>query len=163
MAQDLNDYLNELAHSAVERCHARMADRRFFESVKQRIAQGEDLSSEVQQLRGVSKRDALFVVNKLIKRCDTDMQSFWTLPRASGIQSHVTYQEVAEELIPRFTATYTTKTEVGPLTVTATSLGNYTDFKVDTSRIKQADTEAALRELGHQLLLARLQQADFPG
>jgi hypothetical protein len=163
MAQDLNDYLNELAHSAVERCHARMADRRFFESVKQRIAHGEDLSSEVQQLRGVSKRDALFVVNQLIKRCDTDMQSFWTLPRTSGIQSHVTFQEVAEELIPRFNATYTTRTEVGPLTIIATSLGNYTDFKVDTSRIKQADTEAALRELGHQLLLARLQQADFPG
>ena len=158
MAQDLNDYLNEFAHSAVERCHARMADRRFFESVKQRIAQGEDLSSEIQQLRGVSKRDALFVVNQLIKRCDADMQSFWTLPRASGIQSHVTSQEVASESIPRFIARYSTNTEVGPLTVTATSLGNYTDFKVDTSSIKQSDTAAALRELGHQLLLARLQQ-----
>ena len=158
MAQDLNDYLNELAHSAIERCHARMADRRFFESVKQRIAQGEDLSSEVQQLRGVSKRDALFVVNKLIKRCDTDMQSFWTLPRASGIQSQITYQEVASELISRFTVRYSTKTEVGPLTVTATSLGNYTDFQIDTSRIKQTDTEAALREPGHHLLITRLQQ-----
>jgi len=156
MSQEVTDYFEELAHSAIERCHARVADRKFFESVKSRIARGEDLGAEIQQLRGVSKKDALFVVNKLIKRCDTDMVSYWSLPGRTTIDSAVSAEQVTGELIPRFTVSYAVQTEFGKMTVTLASQGNHTDISLDTGKIKAANRDAALRELANQLLVARM-------
>jgi hypothetical protein len=156
MSQDVTDYFEELAHSAIERCHARVADRKFFESVKARIARGEDLSEEIQQLRGVSKKDALFVVNQLIKRCDTDMVGYWSLPGRTTIESAVNAELVAGELVPRFTARYTVQTEVGKMTVTLANQGNHTDISLNASEIKAANRDTAMRELANQLLVARM-------
>jgi hypothetical protein len=158
MSQEVTDYFEELAHIAIERCHARVADRKFFESVKSRIACGEDLSAEIQQLRGVSKKDALFVVNKLIKRCDTDMVSYWTLPGRTTIDSAVSTEQVTGELMPRFTVSYAVQTEVGKMTVTLTSQGNHADISLDTSKIIAANRDTALRELANQLLVARMSE-----
>jgi hypothetical protein len=160
MSQEAIDYLKEHAATALSRCSDRVADLKFFDGVKKRLVAGEDLSGELPQLKHVSSKDAAFIVDRLKNRCYDDMVGYWAMPSNSGIASEVSYEVVATDLIPRFTAKYATKTEVGAITITASSKGNYTDFTFDTGRVKKMDTEAALRELGHQLLLARLQQTD---
>jgi hypothetical protein len=156
MSQEAIDYLKEHAATALSRCSDRVADLKFFDSVKRRLAAGEDLSGELPQLKHVIPKDAAFIVDRLKKRCYDDMVGYWTMPSNSGIDSKVTYEVVETELIPRFTAKYATKTEVGAITVTVSSKGNYTDFAFDTGRVKKMDTDAAIRELGNQLLMARL-------
>jgi hypothetical protein len=42
------------------------------------------------------------------------------------------------------------------MTVTLASQGNHTDISLDTSKIKAANRDAAMRELANQLLVARM-------
>ncbi len=156
MTPDVIDYLKEIADSAIARCHERVADRKFFVSVKRRLELGEDLSAELPQLKHVSAKKAVLIVDKLIQRCDSDMTGYWTMPNASGIQSKVSMEMQEQELIPRFTAKYSTKTEVGAVAFTVTSRGNHADFDIDTSRVKTMDKDAAVKELANQLLAAQI-------
>ena len=158
MTPDVIDYLKEIAESAIARCHERVADRKFFVSVKRRLELGEDLSAELPQLKHMSAKKAVLIVDKLIQRCDSDLTGYWAMPDASGIQSKVSMEMQEHELIPRFTAKYSTKTEVGAVAFTVTSKGNHADFDIDTSRVKTMDKDAAINELAKQLLFAKLQQ-----
>jgi hypothetical protein len=158
MSQEVIDYFNELAKTAVNRCHDRVADLKFFESVKGRLAAGEDLSGELPQLKNVKSSDAIFVVEKLIKRCYDDMAGYWDIPSSGGIDCKVTYEITDNEIIPRFSAVYSIKTDVGAVTFTLASKGNHVDLDVDTGSVKNKDTTTALREVSSLLLLARLQQ-----
>jgi hypothetical protein len=158
MSQEVIDYFNELAKTAVNRCHDRVADLKFFESVKGRLADGEDLSGELPQLKNVKSSDAIFVVDKLIKRCYDDMAGYWDIPSSGGIDCKVTYEIADNEIIPRFSAVYRIKTDVGAVTFTLTSKGNHVDLDVDTGSVKNKDTTAAMREVSSLFLLARLQQ-----
>ena len=156
MSQEVIDYFNELAKTAVNRCHDRVADLKFFESVKGRLAAGEDLSGELPQLKNVKSSDAIFVVDKLIKRCYDDMAGYWDIPSSGGIDCKVTYEIAENEIIPRFSAVYRIKTDVGAVTFTLASKGNHVDLDVDTGSVKNKDTTTALKEVNHQLLMARL-------
>ena len=158
MSQEVIDYFNELAKTAVNRCHDRVADLKFFESVKARLAAGEDLSGELPQLKNVKSSDAIFVVEKLIKRCYDDMAGYWDIPSSGGIDCKVTYEITDNEIIPRFSAVYRIKTDVGAVTFTLASKGNHVDLDVDTGSVKNKDTTTALREVSSLLLFARLQQ-----
>ena len=158
MSQEVIDYFNELAKTAVNRCHDRVADLKFFESVKARLAAGEDLSGELPQLKNVKSSDAIFVVEKLIKRCYDDMEGYWDIPSNGGIDCKVTYEITDNEIIPRFSAAYRIKTDVGAVTFTLASKGNHVDLDVDTGSVKNKDTTTALREVSSLLLFARLQQ-----
>ena len=158
MSQEVIDYFNELAKTAVNRCHDRVADLKFFESVKGRLADGEDLSGELPQLKNVKSSDAIFVVDKLIKRCYDDMAGYWDIPSSGGIDCKVTYEIAENEIIPRFSAVYRIKTDVGAVTFTLASKGNHVDLDVDTGSVKNKDTTTALREVSSLLLFARLQQ-----
>ena len=158
MSQEVIDYFNELAKTAVNRCHDRVADLKFFESVKGRLAAGEDLSGELPQLKNVKSSDAIFVVEKLIKRCYDDMAGYWDIPSSGGIDCKVTYEMADNEIIPRFSAVYRIKTDVGAVTFTLASKGNHVDLDVDTGSVKNKDTTTALREVSSLLLFARLQQ-----
>ena len=158
MSQEVIDYFNELAKTAVNRCHDRVADLKFFESVKGRLAAGEDLSGELPQLKNVKSSDAIFVVEKLIKRCYDDMAGYWDIPSSGGIDCKVTYEIAENEIIPRFSAVYRIKTDVGAVTFTLASKGNHVDLDVDTGSVKNKDTTAAMREVSSLFLLARLQQ-----
>ena len=156
MSQEVIDYFNELAKTAVNRCHDRVADLKFFESVKGRLAAGEDLSGELPQLKNVKSSDAIFVVDKLIKRCYDDMAGYWDIPSSGGIDCKVTYEIADNEIIPRFSAVYRIKTDVGAVTFTLASKGNHVDLDVDTGNVKNKDTTTALKEVSQQLLIARL-------
>ena len=156
MSQEVIDYFNELAKTAVNRCHDRVADLKFFESVKGRLAAGEDLSGELPQLKNVKSSDAIFVVEKMIKRCYDDMEGYWDIPSNGGIDCKVTYEIADSEIIPRFSAVYRIKTDVGAVTFTLASKGNHVDLDVDTGSVKNKDTTTALKEVSHQLLMARL-------
>ncbi len=158
MNTEVVDYFNELAASALSRSHDRVADRKFFESVQARLLSGEDLSPEMADFVHVSTDDALTIVEQLIHRCDNDMRDYWMLPSASSIETQVQQTTLAEELIPRFTATYTATTEFGVVTVTVASQSNHTDLNVDTSLVQIMDKERAISELASQLLVARLLQ-----
>ena len=153
MSQEVIDYFNELAKTAVNRCHDRVAVLKFFESVKGRLAAGEDLSGELPQLKNVKSSDAIFIVEKLIKRCYDDMAGYWDIPSSGGIDCKVTYEIAENEIIPRFSAVYRIKTDVGAVTFTLASKGNHVDLDVDTGSVKNKDTTTALKEVNHQLLM----------
>ena len=156
MSQAVVDYFNELAESAIERCHERMSDLKFYENVKARLLAGEDLSEELPLLKKVNQADAAFITDKLIERCWADMDGYWTLAANTGIQSKVSHELLEGELIPRFTAEYTTNTEVGEMTFTLASKGNHVDLDIDTGSVKNMDTAAALKEVAAHLLIFRL-------
>ena len=158
MSQEVIDYFNELAESAIERCHERMADLKFYENVKARLLAGEDLSEELPLLKKVNQADAAFIADKLIERCYDDMTGYWNIPSNGGIDCKVNYEINPSELIPRFAAEYIIGTEVGAVTFTLTSKGNHVDLDVDTGSVKNKDTTTVLREVSSLLLLARLQQ-----
>ena len=158
MSQEVIDYFNEHAKTAINRCHDRVADLKFFERVKGRLAAGEDLSGELPPLKNVKSSDAILVVEKLIKRCYEDMADFWKIPSSDSIQSKVSYELKDDELLPRFSAAYRIKTDVGIVTFTLASKGNHVDLDVDTGSVKDKDTTTALKEVSGLLLFARLQQ-----
>lgn len=158
MSQEVIDYFNELAKTAVNRCHDRVADLKFYEGVKGRLAAEEDLSGELPQLKYVKPSDAILVVEQLIKRCYDDMTGYWDIPSNGGIECKVSYEINPSELIPRFAVEYIIGTEVGAVTFTLTSKGNHVDLDVDTGSVKNKDTTTALREVSSLLLFARLQQ-----
>lgn len=158
MSQEVIDYFNELAESAIERCHERIADLKFLTNVKTRILAGGDLSGELPQLKQVSSKDAAFVADKMIERYLSDMVVYWTISERSGIESDVTYEMKEGELIPRFMSEYRFTTEVGAVTLTLSNQGNHVDLDIDTADVKNMDFEAAIHELSNQLLFARLKQ-----
>ena len=114
------------------------------------------MSGELPQLKNVKSSDAIFVVEKLIKRCYDDMAGYWDIPSSGGIDCKVTYEMADNEIIPRFSAAYRIKTDVGAVTFTLASKGNHVDLDVDTGSVKNKDTTTALKEVSHQLLMARL-------
>ena len=156
MSQEVIDYFNEHAKTAINRCHDRVADLKFFEGVKGRLAAGEDLSGELPKLKQVKSKDAILVVEKLIKRCYDDMAGYWEIPSSGGIECTVAYEITESEIIPRFSGAYRIKTEVGAVTFTLASKGNHVDLDVDTGSVKNKDTTTALKEVSQQLLIARL-------
>jgi hypothetical protein len=158
MSQEVIDYFKELAKTAVNRCHDRVADLKFYEGVKGRLAAGEDLSGELPQLKNVKSSDAIFVVEKLIKRCYDDMTGYWDIPSNGGIECKVSYEINPSELIPRFAAEYTIGTEVGAVTFTLTSKGNHVDLDADIGSVKQVDVDAAIKEVAQRLFFANLQK-----
>jgi hypothetical protein len=158
MGQEVIDYFNELAKTAVNRCHDRVADLKFFEAVKSRLAAGENLSSELPQLKNFKSSDAIVVVEKLIKRCYDDMEGFWGIPSSGGIDCKVTYEITDNDIIPRFSASYCIKTDVGAVTFTLNSKGNHVDLDVDIGSVKQVDVDAAIKEVAQRLFFANLQK-----
>ncbi len=157
MSQEVIDYFNELAESAIERCHERMADLKFLKNVKTRILAGEDLSGELPLLKQVSGKDAVFVADKLIERYLSDMAGYWAMPERSGIESDVTYEMKEGELIPRFTTKYRFSTEVGAVTLTLSSHGNHVDLDINTADVKNMDIDTAIKGVSQQLFFANLQ------
>ena len=156
MSQEVIDYFNELAESAIERCHQRVADLKFYQNVKARLLAGEDLSEELLQLKNVKSSDAIFVVEKLIKRCYDDMADYWAIPNNGEIECKVSYEIEGHEIIPRFSTAYRINTAVGTVTFTLASKGNHVDFDVDTGSVKPMDTASALKEIAAHLLIFRL-------
>ncbi len=156
MNQEVADYFNELASSAMSRSRDRVADRKFFEQVRVRIEAGESLTAELPQLAHLETTEVLGILDNLVKRCDSEMRDYWAIPSNSGIESEIRQELRADEVLPRITATYTATTEVGMVTVTVSSKGNRTDVQLDTSRVQNMDTARAINELASQLLVARM-------
>lgn len=156
MYQEIVHYFAKLAESAIERCHKRAADRQFFENVRERLVSGDHLSDQLPELKQVSANTAATVVDNLIRRCDTDMLSYWESVKSNAIQCRVEMQRLAGELIPRFTAEYAIATELGPVVIRAISQGNHTDIKIDSSSVDSANHNAALKEAKQQLVFAVL-------
>ena len=156
MYQEIVHYFANLAKSAIERCHKRAADRKFFENVRERLVDGDHLSDQLPELKQVSASTAASVIDNLIRRCDTDMLSYWESVKSNAIQCRVEMQRLAGELIPRFTAEYAIATELGPVVIRAISQGNHTDINIDSSSVDSANHNAALKEAKQQLVFALL-------
>ena len=108
------------------------------------------------QLAHLETAEVLGILDNLVNRCDRDMRDYWAVPNNSGIESEIWQDLQADEILPRITATYTTTTEFGMVTVTVSSKGNHTDVQLDTSRVQNLDMDRAINELASQLLVARM-------
>jgi hypothetical protein len=156
MSQEIVHYFAKLAESAIERCHKRAADRKFFENVRERLDNGDHLSDQLPELKQVSAKTAATVVDNLIRRCDTDMLSYWESVKSNAIQCRVEMQRLVGELIPRFNVEYAIATELGTVVIRAISQGNHTDINIDSSSIHSTHQDAALKEAKQQLVFAVL-------
>ena len=156
MRSVIHTFFESKAHDAMEHSYARASDLTLFKQVKQRIDLGEDLSKELPQLKKLAKKDALAVVKQLIKRCDTDLNTYWTLPDAAKVKTVVKHELFKGELIARFKAEYTFKTKLGAVVIQVHTQGQYVFVGIDTQGVKKANTELALRDVEKQLTLIAL-------
>lgn len=149
-------YFENLAESALKKSLARAADLSYFKQVKRRIESGEDLTKELPQLKKMDKRSALASIKTLIKRCDSDLTDYWSMPKAAEATTRIEHRSFKCELVPRFRADYTFQTKLGAVTINVKTLGRYVFVQADTVGVKKANVELALRDVEKQLTLAAL-------
>lgn len=149
-------YFENLAESALKKSLSRAADLSYFKQVKRRIESGEDLTKELPQLKKLDKRSALATIRTLIKRCDSDLTDYWSIPSSPKIRVNIEHRSFKAELVPRFKAVYTFKTILGSVAINALTMGRYIFVSADTTDIKKANAELALREVEKQLMIVTL-------
>lgn len=154
MTPFIQQFFERKANSALKQSLERACDLSHFKQVKIRLEAGEDLSKELPQLKKLSKKDALVAVKTLIKRCDTDLAGYWTLPKAAKAKLAVTHRSFKCELVPRFTANYLFDTKLGQINIKVTTQGKYVLISPNTKEVKKANIELALRDIEKQLSLA---------
>ena len=154
MTPFIQTFFERKANGALKQSLERACDLSHFKQVKTRLEAGEDLTKELPQLKKLSKRDALAAVKTLIKRCDTDLNEYWTLPKAAKAKLSITNKSYKGELVPRFTATYQFATKLGQVTIKVTTQGRYVFVSASTKEVKKANVELALRDIEKQLSLA---------
>ena len=150
------DFFESKAKDVLEMCAQRTCDLALFKQVKQRFESGKDLSNELPRLKLLNKRQALAVVNTLIKACNSDLDRYWALPKAAKAELMLKHQRYKGDLVPRFKARYTFKTKLGTVDITVTTQGRYIGVLANTDDIKKANTGLAFREVDKRLTLAKL-------
>jgi hypothetical protein len=156
MTPFIQTFFESKANNALKQSLERACDLSHFKQVKTRLEAGEDLSKELPQLKKLSKKDALAAVKTLIKRCDTDLAGYWTLPKAAKAKLAITHKSYKGELVPRFTANYQFETQLGLVEIKVTTQGRYVFVSPSTKDVKKANIELALRDVEKQLTLAAL-------
>jgi len=91
MTPFIQTFFERKANAALKQSLERACDLSHFKQVKTRLEAGEDLTKELPQLKKLAKKDALAVVKTLIKRCDTDLNDYWTLSKAAKAKLSVTH------------------------------------------------------------------------
>lgn len=156
MDSQIYDFFENKAKDALEKCIMRACDLALFQQVKKRIESGEDLTSELPQLKLLNKKQALAVVNTLIKSCNTDLDSYWALPKVAKAEQILKHQRIKGDLVPRFNARYTFKTKLGTVNITVATQGRYIGVLANTDDVKKTNTGLAFREVDKRLSLAKL-------
>lgn len=154
MSQFIQTFFERKARQALNQSLDRASDLSYFKQVKRRIESGEDLSKELPQLKKLTQKDAVGSLKTLIKRCDTDLDTFWHLAKAAKSKVTVKHVIFKGELAPRFKAAYEFKTALGAVIVSVKTQGNYIFVSADTTGVKKGHTEVALMEVEKQLSLA---------
>lgn len=154
MTPFIQTFFERKANGALKQSLERACDLSHFKQVKTRLEAGEDLSKELPQLKKLSKKDARAAVKTLIKRCDTDLAGYWTLPKAAKAKLAVMHKSYKGELVPRFTAHYLFATKLGQIEIKVTTQGRYVFVSPSTKDVKKANIELALRDVEKQLSLA---------
>lgn len=152
----IHAFFQRLAETALDKSLSRAADLSYFKQVKRRIESGEDLTKELPQLKKLDKKTALATIKTLIKRCDSDLTDYWSIPSSPKIRVNIQHRSFKAELVPRFKAVYTFKTVLGSVTINALTMGRYIFVSADTTDIKKANAELALREVEKQLMIVTL-------
>jgi hypothetical protein len=153
MTPFIQTFFERKANGALKQSLERACDLSHFKQVKTRLEAGEDLSRELPQLKRLSKKEVLTAVKTLIKRCDTDLNDYWTLPKAAKAKLSVTHKSYKGELVPRFTASYQFNTQLGQVEIKVTTQGRYVFVSPSTKDVKKANIELALRDIEKQLTL----------
>lgn len=154
MTPFIQTFFERKANSALKQSLERACDLSHFKQVKTRLESGEDLTKELPQLKMLTKKDALAALKALIKRCDTDLNDYWTLPKATKAKLVVTHKSYKGELVPRFTANYEFKTQLGLVEIKVTTQGRYVFVSPSAKDVKKANIELALRDVEKQLTLS---------
>ena len=154
MTPFIQTFFERKANAALKQSLERACDLSHFKQVKTRLEGGEDLTKELPQLKKLTKKDALAAVKTLIKRCDTDLNDYWTLPKAAKAKLLVTHKSYKGELVPRFTANYQFATTLGLVEIKVSTQGRYVFVSPSAKDVKKANIELALRDVEKQLSLA---------
>ena len=154
MTPFIQTFFERKANAALKQCLERACDLSHFKQVKTRLNSGEDLTKELPQLKKLPKKDAVAAVRALIKRCDTDLNDYWTLPKAAKAKLTVTHKSFKGELAPRFTAVYAFNTQLGLVEIKVTTQGRYVFVSPSAKDVKKANIELAFRDVEKRLSLA---------
>ena len=156
MSQFIQTFFERKARQALNQSLDRASDLSYFKQVKRRIESGEDLSNELPQLKKLTKKDTVGSLKTLIKRCDTDLDTYWNLAKAAKSKVTVKHESYKGELAPRFRVAYEFKTALGVVIINVKTQGNYILVSADTKDVKKGHTEVALMDVEKQLSLAGL-------
>lgn len=158
MNEFIVSFFENHAKGILGECHTRANDLHHFKQVLYRLNQGEDLSSELPQLKKLDKKTAIGAVKTLIKRCEEDMTAFWLLPNSPKIKVEVKHIYPATDLVPRFIANHTFTTPVGKVGIRVATQGNYISVQTNTKDITKPKLEEAIRSIERQITLLKVAQ-----
>jgi hypothetical protein len=156
MNEFIVSFFENRAKAILGECHARADDLNHFKQVLYRINQGEDLSSELPQLKKLDKKAAIAAVKTLIKRCEEDMVAFWLLSNSPKIKVDVKHTFPSTDLVPRFIANYIFTTPAGKIGIRVVTQGNYISVQTNTKDITKPKLEEATRSIERQLALVQI-------
>jgi galactokinase/mevalonate kinase-like predicted kinase len=154
MSEFIHKFFELKARQVLKQTAERMADLSFFKQIKHRIEAGEDLSGELPQLKSLTQKSALKSVQNLIKRCDTDLNSYWQLHKTAKAKVSVTKEFRVQESVPRFDAEYKFATEQGAVTVSVMTQGQNIRVLVSNEKVKKELVDSALLAVEKQLTLS---------
>ena len=158
MSETLLNFFKENAVGVLAKCDVRMADCRHFEQFMHRVTNDEDLSSELPELKSLTKKQCLDVVRKLIKKCHQDIVNLWNISATGRIKTTVDQTLSPTELVPRFKVQYDFKTIHGLVQVVVTTVGRNATSEINFDKIKKNKIDLAIEEADHILLIAALEK-----
>ena len=158
MSETLLNFFQENALGVLAKCDIRMADCRHFEQVMHRLMRGEDLSSELPELKSLTKKQCLDVVRKLTEKCHQDILSLWNVSTTDRIKTTVEQALSPTELLPRFKVHYDLKTNHGQLQVAVTTTGRNAISVMNLDKVKKNKIDLAIEEAEILLLVEALKK-----
>jgi hypothetical protein len=158
MSETLLNFFQENALGVLAKCDVRMADCRHFEQVMNRVTSDEDLSSELPELKSLTRNQCLGVVRELIKKCHQDIVNLWNISATGRIKTTVDQTLSPTELVPRFKVQYDFKTTHGLVQVVVTTVGRNATSEITVGKVKKDKIELAIEQADHILLVEALKK-----
>jgi hypothetical protein len=131
MKDQLTQYFKSFAENAIQRMKAAILAISFYERIRARLHNGEDLSGEIAIIKKVGAAGTLDVVNKAIADYTQQRDEAWALdPRLLQIGKYSCKLVTNDrEHLPRATLSYKFTSNAGSVTVNITSAGE--TFRLD--------------------------------
>jgi hypothetical protein len=157
MSEQLTQYFDRYAENAIHQMKASVLAIKFYERIKLRLAQKEDLSSELPIIASVGEEGTMEVVREAISEYKQKLNSAWELhPRLKDLGKLKISLVVNErEHLPRAHVDYQFKSDAGTVKIKIASAAETYKLEINAGR-NPMTAKVACTELEKQLTFIAL-------